>query len=85
VRWGFIPFRRRVQSFTQLHDPRLKKVAFKSTKQDSHFVAFRIPYTSYVGTKHESIDFIEENLVFESLGEDLGSSNRVEGACHLFG
>ena len=53
-------------------DPRLKKVKFNSTKQDSHFMAFRIPYTFYVGTKHETLDFIEENRVFNSLGEDLG-------------
>ena len=35
-------------------------------------MAFRIPYTSYGGTKHETLDFIEENSVFDSLGEDLG-------------
>jgi hypothetical protein len=64
----------RQQVDKEVHDPRLKKVAFKSTKKESHFMAFRIPYTSYVGTKHETIDFIEENLVFDSLGEDLGRS-----------
>jgi hypothetical protein len=40
-------------------------------------MAFRIPYTFYVGTKHETIGFIEENRVFDSLGEDLGRNRRL--------
>jgi alkyl hydroperoxide reductase subunit AhpC len=50
-----------------------KKVNFKITKQESHFLAFCNPYTFYFGTKNEIIDFIKRNRVFDSLGEDLGA------------
>ncbi|MDA1274530.1 MAG: hypothetical protein O2960_10845 [Verrucomicrobia bacterium] len=31
-----------------------------------------IPYRFYLGIKNEFFDFIEQNRVFDSLGEDLG-------------
>ncbi|MDA1274923.1 MAG: hypothetical protein O2960_12885 [Verrucomicrobia bacterium] len=38
-----------------------------------------IPYEFYLGIKNETFDFIEQNRVFNSLGEDLGQGNNVVG------
>ena len=50
----------------------LKIVKLRKVKQDRRFVALAIPYTIYSGTKNENRDFIQQNHVFDSLGEDLG-------------
>ena len=52
----------------------LKIVKLRKVKQDRRFVALAIPYTIYFGTKNENRDLIQQNHVFDSLGEDLGEA-----------
>ena len=50
-----------------------KIVKLRKAELDRRSVAFGIPYRFYVGIKNGTRDFIEQNRVFGSLGEDLGS------------
>jgi hypothetical protein len=49
-----------------------KIVKLRKTKLDRHSLTFGVPYGFYFGTKNENRDFIEQNRLFHSLGEDLG-------------
>lgn len=48
-------------------------VQLKKTKLGGRSAHFGVPYRFYVGTKTDFFDFIEQNRVFDSLGEDLGA------------
>ena len=47
-------------------------IELEECKLDGCSVSFGIPYKFYFGTKTENLDFIEQNRVLVSLGEDLG-------------
>jgi hypothetical protein len=49
-------------------------VELEKSKLDGRSAHFGVPYRFYVGTKTEFFDFIEQNRIFDSLGEDLGFS-----------
>ena len=49
-----------------------KIVRLRKTKLDRLSFTFDVPYRFYFGTKNENRDFIEQNRIFHSLGEDLG-------------
>ena len=47
-------------------------IELEKSKLDGLSAHFGVPYRFYVGTKTDFFDSIEQNGVYDSLGEDLG-------------